>query len=152
MAQDTNPFRDQFKNLSEEELELLLREMPRWLVGDGKSPNIFFVTNQITGNVLAVYIGDEHADAAVTFANSSNEPLMVEDRQTGVYHDNPAGERLQARCSLAEDGEWHEDYCPECQSSNVSVLEGAVQGHLHKTCRECSYPWPEISQNLEEAG
>jgi hypothetical protein len=132
--------------------EMLNGVYTRSIVGDGGSPNIFFVTNQITGNVLAVFIGDEHADAAVTFADSSNEPLMVEDRQTGVYHDNPAGERLQDRCGKAEDGEWGEDYCPQCQSSNVSVLEGAVQGHRHKTCRECSYQWSEISQDLEETG
>jgi len=83
--------------------EMLRRIYTRSIVGDGGSPNIFFVTNQITGNVLAVFIGDEHADAAVAFANSRPEPLMVEDRQTGVYHDNPAGERYQDECGRAEE-------------------------------------------------
>ncbi len=103
MTQNANPFRDQFKNLSEEELELLLREMPRWLVGDGKSPNIFFVTNPKSGNVVAVFMGDDKEQAAIDFADGRHEPLMVEDRLTGVVHDNPAGERYQDECRRAEE-------------------------------------------------
>jgi hypothetical protein len=103
MTQNANSFRDQFKNLSEEELELLLRELPRWLVGDGKSPNIFFVTNQKSGNVIAVFMGDDKEQAAIDFADGRPEPLMVEDRLTGVVHDNPAGERYQDECRRAEE-------------------------------------------------
>jgi hypothetical protein len=94
-----NPFRDQFKNLSEQELTLLLKELPRYLVGDGKSPNIFFVTHQRTGETIAVFRGDEHEQAAIDFADSRPEPLCVEDRLTGVVHDNPAGERYQRTCA-----------------------------------------------------
>lgn len=106
MAQETtneNPFRDKFKDLDAEGVELLLTELPRWLVGDGKTPNIFFVTNQKTGNVVAVFLGDDKQQAAIDFANGRSEPLAVEDRLEGVVHDNPAGERYQDECRRAEE-------------------------------------------------
>jgi hypothetical protein len=84
-------------------VEALLTNLPRTLVGDGKTPNIFFVTNEKTGNVVAVFLGDDKQDAAIAFADSRTEPLMVEDRLTGVVHDNPAGERYQDECRRAEE-------------------------------------------------
>lgn len=82
-------------------LATFLTELPRTFVGDGKSPNIHFVTNTETGNVLAVFMGDDTMEGAVAFADSRSEPLMVEDRKNGVVHDNAAGEELQDR--LRED-------------------------------------------------
>lgn len=88
----------------------LLTDLPRKIVGDGQLPNVYFVTHQQTGNVWAVFPGDGTPDnakaieaAAIAFADSFNEPLMVEDRLTGVVHDNPAGERYQDACREAED-------------------------------------------------
>lgn len=86
-------------------VEALLKNLPRTLVGDGKTPNIFFVTNEETGNVVAVFLGNDKQDAAIAFADGRSEPLMVEDRLTGVVHDNPAGERLQDRLRREEEGE-----------------------------------------------
>ena len=84
-------------------IEALLTDLPRTLVGDGGSPNIFFVTNQRTAAVIAVFVGDDKEQAAIDFADGRSEALMVEDRQTGVVHDNPAGERYQEECRLAEE-------------------------------------------------
>jgi len=88
-----------------EALAKLLTDLPRTIVGDGKSPNIFFVTNTESGNTIAVLIGDDMEDAAIALADGRSEPLMVEDRQTGVVHDNPAGERLQDRLRREEEGD-----------------------------------------------
>ncbi len=123
--------------------EMLNCDFSRSIVGDGGSPNIFFVTNQVTGDVLAVFIGDDKADAAVAFADSRSEPLMVEDRQTGVYHDNPAGEHYQDRLRDAEAG-YQFDKCPNCGSDNIANEEGPdEEGRLAVTCHECSYQWTE---------
>ena len=75
----------------------LFTELPRTLVGDGGSPNIHFVTNCDTAEVIAVFIGDDPRmeKAAIELADSFLGPYMVEDRQTGVVHDNPASERIQ---------------------------------------------------------
>ena len=100
-----NPNKDKFKDIDADGVQALLTELPRWLVGDGKSPNIFFVTNQITGKVIAVFMGDDKEEAAIAFADGRSEPLMVEDRQTGVVHDNPAGERYQEQCRREEEEE-----------------------------------------------
>lgn len=81
----------------------LLTDLPRTIVGDGGSPNVFFVTNQKTGDVIAVFMGDDKEEAAIAFADGRSEALVVEDRQTGVVHDNPAGERYQEECRLAEE-------------------------------------------------
>jgi len=102
MSNDS-PFKDKFKDLNASDVEHLLTELPRWLVGDGKSPNIFFVTNEETGKVVAVFLGDDKQEAAIEFADGRSEPLMVEDRLTGVVHDNPAGERLQDRLRREEE-------------------------------------------------
>jgi predicted RNA-binding Zn-ribbon protein involved in translation (DUF1610 family) len=146
---ETNPYRDQFKDLDANGLALLLKELPRWIVGDGKSPNVFFVTNQTTGNVVAVFMGDEHEDEAIRFADSCDEPLMVEDRLTGVVHDNPAGEALQDRLRDAEEGH-HFEICPNCDSSNIAN-EGPVNEHgqLHVTCHNCSFQWVEENHETE---
>lgn len=89
----------------ESNLAALLTDMPRTLVGDGKTPNIFFVTNTETGNTIAVLVGDDMETAAIALADNRTEPLMVEDRLNGVVHDNPAGERLQDRLREEEENE-----------------------------------------------
>ena len=78
-------------------IETLLTDLPRTLVGDGGSPNIHFVTNCDTAQVIAVFVGDDRAllEAAIALADKFTEAYMVEDRQTGVVHDNPASERIQ---------------------------------------------------------
>jgi hypothetical protein len=80
-----------------------ITDLPRTIVGDGGSPNVFFVTNTNTGKVLAVFVGDDTEKEAIAFADRRSEPLMVEDRQTGVVHDNPASERQQDLAQAAED-------------------------------------------------
>lgn len=89
--------------LSTAQLAAILKDIPRTLVGDGGSPNVHFVTNQNNGAVLAVFIGDDTLHEAVAFADSRSEALMVEDRQNGIVHDNPAGEQLQDRLRIAEE-------------------------------------------------
>lgn len=124
-------------------VEALLTNLPRTLVGDGKTPNIFFVTNEVTGNVVAVFMGDDKQEAAIAFADGRTEPLMVEDRLTGVVHDNPAGEALQDRLRDAEAG-YQFDKCPNCRSSNIANEEGPDEdGRLQVTCHDCSYQWTE---------
>jgi hypothetical protein len=91
--------------MTADEVTAFLTDLPRTLVGDGKTPNIHFVTNTETGNTIAVFVGDDTEEGAVAFANSRSEPLMVEDRLNGVVHDNPAGERLQDRLRREEEGE-----------------------------------------------
>jgi hypothetical protein len=75
----------------------LLTDLPRTLVGDGGTPNIHFVTNCDTAQVIAVFVGDEPSllETATELADKFTEPYMVEDRQNGVVHDNPASERIQ---------------------------------------------------------
>lgn len=87
--------------MTPDELTTLLTDLPRTIVGDGKSPNIHFVTNTETGNTIAVFVGDDTQEGAVAFADSRSEPLMVEDRLSGVVHDNAAGELLQDRMAEA---------------------------------------------------
>lgn len=84
-------------NKEPEDAATLLTKLPRTVVGDGGSPNIHFVTNCDTAEVLAVFVGDDPRmeKAAIALANSYRSPVMVEDRQTGVVHDNPASERIQ---------------------------------------------------------
>ena len=88
----------------------IFNELPRQIVGDGQRPNVYLVTHQRTGAVWAAFPGDGTEDnaermqaAAIAFADSFTEPLMVEDRLTGVVHDNPAGERYQDECREAEE-------------------------------------------------
>lgn len=75
----------------------LLTALPRTLVGDGGSPNIFFVTDCNTAEVIAIFIGDDERleEAAINLANRYAKPVMVEDRLTGVVHDNPHAEAIQ---------------------------------------------------------
>lgn len=84
-----------------------LRDLARTLVGDGKTPNVHFVTNCTTGEVVALFVGDgsNMVDAACALADNLDEAHMVEDRLTGVVHDNPASERLQERLGREEEGE-----------------------------------------------
>jgi hypothetical protein len=91
--------------MTADELTALLTDLPRTIVGDGKTPNIFFVTNTETGNTIAVFVGDGFEADAITFADNHGEPLMVEDRLNGVVHDNEAGEQLQDRLRREEEGE-----------------------------------------------
>lgn len=96
----TKKQKDEFDNCQE-----VLCGLARKLVGDGKTPNVFFVTNQLTGKVIALFVGQDAENEAISFADSSPEPIMVEDRLTGVVHDNPAGERYQDECAAAEQDE-----------------------------------------------
>jgi hypothetical protein len=90
-----------------ENLPDTLREMARTMVGDGKKPNVHFVTNAKSGEVVALFVGDDSDSeaSAIDHANKSYEPLMVEDRLTGVVHDNEASEAYQEECRRAEEGE-----------------------------------------------
>ena len=71
-----------------------LNDLARDLVGDGGSPNVFFVSKAVGGNVVAIFVAEE-PEEAISLANNHPEPMVVEDRQTGVVHDNPASARLQ---------------------------------------------------------
>jgi hypothetical protein len=88
--------------MTSDELTALLKGAPRTLVGDGKSPNIFFVTSPETGDTLAVFMGKDFKQDAIAFTNNHDVPLTVEDRLSGVVHDNPAAEHLQDRLEEAE--------------------------------------------------
>lgn len=76
-----------------------LNNLARDLVGDGNSPNVFFVTNTASGDVVAIFVTEEYEEP-IRFADSHTEPLVVEDRLTGVVHDNPASDRIQSRWPL----------------------------------------------------
>lgn len=64
----------------------LLEEMARQLVGDGGSPNVFFVTNR-EAKVLALVMTTE--DEAIEVALSVSGAYQVEDRQSGVLWTDP---------------------------------------------------------------
>lgn len=74
-----------------------LKTLAREIVGDcnTKSPNVFFLTNTKTGDVLALMVGNDLEDAAIKLAGEFQGPVMVEDRITGVVWENRASERLQ---------------------------------------------------------
>lgn len=74
----------------QDQLQALARE---W-VGDGGSPNVFFVTEGVGGNVIALFVSEDPEDA-ISLANNYPQPLVVEDRQTGVVYDNPASAKIQ---------------------------------------------------------
>jgi len=114
----------------------LLRELPRTLVGDGKTPNVHFVTNCDSGEVVALFVGDgsEMADAAIALADNLDEAHMVEDRLTGVVHDNPASMRNIIKADIAEG-----DRCPKCESSNVANEGPCTEGQWEITCHDCSH-------------
>jgi hypothetical protein len=64
------------------ELEALARTM----VGDDKSPNVYFVTDR-TGKVIAIFTDWDDAEKYATSSFSGNALFMVEDRMTGIVLD-----------------------------------------------------------------
>lgn len=116
-----------------------LPNLARDLVGDGKTPNIYFVTHQITGRVWAVYVGDgttenDMAEEAIAFADRYPEPLMVEDRLTGVVHDNPAGERYQEACEEQEN-----------ETSQIAIKNEIVR-HMARAFFACA--WADYAEQV----
>jgi len=71
-----------------------LKALAREIVGDGGSPNVFFVSEGVGGNVIALFVSEDSEDA-ISLANTYPQPLVVEDRQTGVVYDNPASAKIQ---------------------------------------------------------
>lgn len=70
-----------------------LNDMACQMVGDGKKPNLYFVT--IDGKTVAA---SEDFNRAVDVAErmaGSDTPALVEDRETGVVWENDASERRQ---------------------------------------------------------
>ena len=130
-----------------------LKAIPRTLVGDGKSPNVHFVTNCTTGEVVALFVGDgsNMVDAAIALADDLDEAHMVEDRLNGVVHDNAASDRLHERLRRAEEGE-HFDRCPHCGSDNIANHDAPENGGLRVTCHACSYQWTETGHEGNEPG
>lgn len=66
-----------------------LNDLATDLVGDCGSPNVFFVSNAATGNVVAIFVAENPEDA-IHLANSRDEPMVVEDRQIGVVYEKPS--------------------------------------------------------------
>ena len=66
-----------------------LEQLATKMVGDGKSPNVFFVGRH--GNIEAVltHLGAEDAIAYARLVGATT----VEDRKTGVVWDRDAGDR-----------------------------------------------------------
>lgn len=69
-----------------------LEDMARDMVGDGKSPNMFFATNS-EGKVLAIVAGTKTDGIKVGKALGA---YLVEDRKNGVVWGSPAYEKTQA--------------------------------------------------------
>lgn len=73
----------------------------RTTVGDGKSPNLYFVTTYDERSGAVVGIVRSLQDAK-DVAKNYNGPVMVEDRQTGVVWENEASLRFQREADRAE--------------------------------------------------
>lgn len=69
-----------------------LEKLATQMVGDGGSPNFFFVTNK-NGQVKAVIVGDKNG--AIDYAKSSGL-YLVEDRKTGEVWGSAEYERVQS--------------------------------------------------------
>ena len=72
----------------------VLKALATKLIGDGGSPNVFFVTEGVGTNVLAFIEGDYEAEA-IRLGEQFPGPITVEDRQSGVVWENEASLRLQ---------------------------------------------------------
>jgi hypothetical protein len=74
----------------------LLKEIARKLVGDGGSPNIFFLTKGVGGDVVGLLVGDDCEEEAIQLAARwFSVPITVEDRQAGVVWENAESLRGQ---------------------------------------------------------
>ncbi len=73
---------------------ITLNELASKLVGDGGSPNIFFVTEGVGAKTLAVIV-DASEGQVIHMAHSFPGPIVVEDRLNGVVWENYAALRLQ---------------------------------------------------------
>lgn len=82
-----------------------LREQARTIIGDGKTPNVHFAVDCLTGSVLAVFVGGGPTveKSAIDFADQFGFPVKVEDRLTGVVHDNEASDEQQRRLARQEE-------------------------------------------------
>ena len=83
----------------------ILNELAGKLIGDGGSPNIFFITEGVGANTLAVIIGTKAAQVIhMAHSYSGSKPIVVEDRQNGVVWENYASIRLQEKARIQEEG------------------------------------------------
>jgi hypothetical protein len=73
-------------------------EIARELVGDGKEPNLYFVTKCNEGDTIAIL---QDRKMAIDLATSlgEDEPIIVEDRLNGVDWMNEADYRIQSEGS-----------------------------------------------------
>lgn len=74
-----------------------LEKLAQTMVGDGKSPNHFFINRD--GTILAVLL--DH-DLAIFLAKMLSGPIVVEDRLTGILWENEASLRQQRELQRKE--------------------------------------------------
>lgn len=70
-----------------------LEAQARSLVGDGKSPNIYFVT--VSGKVSALFRDERLARDYAQLRVPTNVPVIIEDRKTGVVWENEVSLKAQ---------------------------------------------------------
>jgi hypothetical protein len=59
-----------------------IEAMARNMVGDGKEPNIYFVS--VGGTIVCVTTSREIADAAASSLGWNNKEVLIEDRKHGT--------------------------------------------------------------------
>lgn len=121
-----------------------LNDMAQTMVGDGQTPNLYFVT--VDGSTLVAYDDLDRAKEYAGYASNDSEfAIMVEDRLNGVVWENAVSLALQL---IGEEGENPEGtaVCPHTHggvhvlnetvsfSSPTSSNKGIV---VDVTCRAC---------------
>lgn len=132
-----------------------LEDLPKKFVGDGQRPNMFFVSNQRTGEVVALFLGDDKEEQAVGFADDNHGiPLVVEDRLAGTVYENAECVRVRFQEELRKEEEefdgpryWVDD-CPLRTPFGVdtwSIVDEKAGGVVAYACSQ------ELAQTLIRA-
>lgn len=72
------------------------------MVGDGQSPNYFFVTNAVSGMVIATFLSLSDARVFGDYLEYTDAPCFIEDRQEGIVWESRAAIRYQQALEDAE--------------------------------------------------
>ena len=76
-------------------------EMARKMVGDGKEPNLFFVS--VDGRIVAVTSSLQGARGVAGGYSDTHDIWVIEDRQSGIVDESTASRREQDRLATEEE-------------------------------------------------
>ena len=95
-------------------------DMAREMVGDGKSPNLYFIStyDPKTGGDGAIVGVVRSLEIAKGVGGHYDAAVVIEDRKTGVVWENAASERFQRAAMEAEEAEYASNPGPSRKLKN----------------------------------